>query len=204
MRLLSVVVAGCVALACGASAASAQRGPSWSGLYLGVHAGGGWSENVGADGNFDSSGFVGGGHIGFNFPTSGVVLGLEADISYAGIEKTLNDGMSVTFGTTWLGSVRGRVGLPIDQALIYLTAGLGLGGQDLSASGYGESLKGDTTMTGWVFGGGAEFAFSSSMTGRIEALHYRFADQEIKFSGGTATFDTNITAVRAGLSFKLN
>src|SRR5215470_18901965 len=51
----------------------------WTGLYVGVHVGGGWADlGVGDTG----SGFIGGGQVGYNYQISPQwVLGVEADVS---------------------------------------------------------------------------------------------------------------------------
>src|SRR5262245_39523907 len=58
---------------------------SWTGLYVGGHVGGAWSDvnwaNVNLTGervNNDASGVIGGGQIGYNVQFGAVVLGAEA------------------------------------------------------------------------------------------------------------------------------
>jgi outer membrane immunogenic protein len=72
-------------------AADAQRGPAypypayppppppvpyyiWTGVYAGVHAGGGWADLGFGD---TGSGFIGGGQIGYNYQINQWVFGLE-------------------------------------------------------------------------------------------------------------------------------
>jgi outer membrane immunogenic protein len=80
---------------------------AWSGFYVGVHAGYGWSDGdttigitdptgvaqtIAAAGGFplrysyDRSGYVAGGQLGFNYQTGPWVWGLEGDISATGID----------------------------------------------------------------------------------------------------------------------
>jgi outer membrane immunogenic protein len=64
---------------------------NWTGVYAGVHAGGGWADlGVGDTG----TGFTGGGQVGFNYQVNQWVWGLEADISGSGIKNNL-----ASFGT---------------------------------------------------------------------------------------------------------
>src|SRR5499427_8202777 len=60
---------------------------NWTGLYVGVHAGGGWADlGVGDTG----SGFLAGGQIGYNYQIGPQwVLGVEADIAGTGIKNNL-------------------------------------------------------------------------------------------------------------------
>ena len=133
---------------------------SWTGFYAGANVGFGgdrfeypfhaFSQQLQAEappltsstsGNFDltSSGFFGGGQVGYNYQYSNnVVLGLEADFQWSGIKGRFegnqiltNNGTSVstTFGTgseiAWFGIVRGRLGYAWDRLLLYATGGAG-------------------------------------------------------------------------------
>src|SRR6478735_3468050 len=111
--LLSLL-AGTAALAIAASAAQAADLPSraapapiiaavpiftWTGFYVGVNAGYGWNTNndrvfVPGFGFVDSGsngGFVGGGQIGYNYQFNQFVVGVEADIQYADINRNNNN-----------------------------------------------------------------------------------------------------------------
>src|SRR5215470_15188884 len=84
-------------------AADAPRGPAyrpppppppfynWTGLYVGVHVGGGWADlGIGDTG----SGFLGGGQVGYNYQISPQwVLGVEADVA----GTTIKDGVNASF-----------------------------------------------------------------------------------------------------------
>src|SRR5690242_14722055 len=72
------------------------RAFSWSGFYAGLNAGGGWGikqmdfRDFGTpflwNGTFTTTGFVGGGQVGFNYQWSNIVFGLEADAAWSGME----------------------------------------------------------------------------------------------------------------------
>jgi outer membrane immunogenic protein len=80
---------------------------SWSGFYLGVHAGVGWGRNQwsdfhdpivannnsvpGPDAVYKVNGAVAGGQIGFNWQVNWAVFGIEADASWAHIEGSGNN-----------------------------------------------------------------------------------------------------------------
>ncbi len=62
---------------------------SWTGFYVGAHAGYGWGhmmiDNFGFAGvpiySYNSNGFVGGGQAGYNWQIGQFVLGVEGDVS---------------------------------------------------------------------------------------------------------------------------
>src|SRR5437879_3177074 len=95
--LLSTVILASgtiVSEAADAPRAPAYRAPppplpfyNWTGLYVGVHVGGGWADlGVGDTG----SGFIGGGQVGYNYQINPQwVVGVEAEISGSGIKNNL-------------------------------------------------------------------------------------------------------------------
>jgi outer membrane immunogenic protein len=123
---------------------------SWSGFYLGVHAGVGWGRNQwsdfhdpivannnsvpGPDAVYKVNGAVAGGQIGFNWQVNWAVFGIEADASWAHIEGSGNN--SPPFGVNCLqqdggcqskidslGTITGRFGVAFDRALVYVKGG---------------------------------------------------------------------------------
>src|SRR3978361_1619505 len=77
---------------------------TWTGFYVGVNAGYGFSDNDRNNGSYygagttyygnDSSrdGFVGGGQIGYNYQIGNFVIGIEADAQYADLGGRSNNG----------------------------------------------------------------------------------------------------------------
>src|SRR5258705_2797567 len=71
---------------------------SWTGFYIGVNPGFASSRTkiTDADGwwagsplhEYTNWGFAGGGQIGFNYQTGGLVYGIEADLDWLGTKKT--------------------------------------------------------------------------------------------------------------------
>ena len=208
---------------------------TWTGFYAGVNAGWGWRdsdrESVVLGGatpgtlffdNDDDGGFTGGGQIGYNYQIGSFVLGLEADIQWADTDRRIDvafvpAGAPGTFvpGTfrsdlsDWFGTVRARAGVAFDRVLVYATGGLA----------YSDDV------TGWVVGGGVEWALpvnwfgSSAVTFGVEGLYLNFDEDD--FEGGTVgTFtpaggtpvavvtpavgggDTDFWVARAKLNFK--
>jgi len=126
----------------------------WSGVYLGLNAGGVWgtkyptlSANTGGalapfdstisaagSQSFRNSGFVGGGQVGINWQRQNLVFGIEADFEYfnpkgsqttAGfIPNTTNFTVAQSASANWLFTARPRIGLASGNWLIYVTGGV--------------------------------------------------------------------------------
>ena len=211
----------------------------WVGFYLGAHGGYGWGEN-----NFSRNenavplvqipgpglqGAVYGGHAGYNWQFGRAVAGLELDFSVADIRGSTQvnyvlpapSSVTTTFANKVesLGSIRARLGwLPMDNVLLYGTAGLGwerLGRTYTSAATSAAGVntfvsESATDRFGWVAGAGIETMLpGGNWIGRLEYLHYGFGTVEISFAAtiaGVSSFATagnhGIDILRAGLSYK--
>jgi outer membrane immunogenic protein len=111
----------------------------------------------------------------------------------------------------WLASVRGRLGYTWDRTLFYTTGGIGWGNFGYAANaafGASASTSSSDTRTGWVIGGGAEWAFAPGWSVRAEYLHYEFAGTSRTVpgaGGGTVSLgwqETSVDVVRAGLNYR--
>ena len=186
------------------------------------------------------SGVIGGGQAGYNWQTGAFVLGVETDFDGTSLSKTFNAvstpfaGSSVplfllgdTLGVhakaslDWLGSTRGRVGwvvTPDNRFMIYGTGGVAYGGGSANFSVYdatqGLFLSGNpsSSRTGWVAGGGAEYAWTNNITFKVEYLYYDLGKSNFStgpalvsaFNGVYATghIDYRANVVRAGVNYK--
>jgi outer membrane immunogenic protein len=123
------------------------------------------------------------------------VFGLEADLNGGRQSRTFTDGVdTVTLSSNYLGTLRLRAGLASGPALFYATGGLAFTSLKGEVEGEGSDSK---SKTGWVLGGGIEYAFSTNWTARLQALHHRFNfdldDVDAKYTVNTVT---------VGLSYK--
>jgi outer membrane immunogenic protein len=134
----------------------------------------------GGDDNGD--GFVGGGQIGYNYQFGTFVVGVEADLHWADLGGENGTATypaqwntygfrpaGVAGGIDWFGTVRARAGVAFGQALIYATGGFAYGGADDDNDDFG-LIDNDDVRTGWVLGGGVEYAFTNSLTLGLEGL----------------------------------
>jgi outer membrane immunogenic protein len=184
---------------------------SWSGLYIGVHAGHGWSDVDWTAGGTTASdtgaGWLGGGQVGYNWQRGALVFGVEADISGSGIEGATpcpTAAADCGHDVNWLASVRGRLGIAGNgnRTLFYATAGAAWADVDYTATGApGFSDR----HFGWVAGGGIEHMLTSQLSARIEYLYYDFDGVTAPagtLAGGAVDLDPSMHTVRAGFSFK--
>ncbi|ALA17935.1 MULTISPECIES: outer membrane protein [unclassified Chelatococcus] len=134
---------------------------TWTGFYVGVNAGYGFSDSgntryvgdalyldsVGVGDlpgslSLKSEGFLGGAQVGYNYQFGAFVVGLEADIQYADMSDTGTSFAAAGFAEgkkelEWFGTLRARLGFAaMDRLLIFATGGL---------------IYGDTKLTHSVF-----------------------------------------------------
>ncbi len=186
---------------------------SWTGIYIGLNAGYGfgnsqWSAFGVNTGNFNTSGFVGGGTLGGNYQFGSFVVGLEADGDYNGLNGTTSNancffiatGTSCQTSSTWLATVRGRAGFALDRVLFYGTAG-GAFGNIIAQSG---GLTDRNTKSGWTAGGGIEYAFLPNWTAKAEYLYVSLGNGACSLTclGGPGTVSLNENIVRTGINYK--
>ena len=181
---------------------------TWTGFYLGANAGYVSSHNR-LDGSVpaldailpgigtlaletSSEGFTGGGQLGYNYQFgagSGVVLGLEADFAYTGLDRTVALPIPAALGLQGrfrshldeLGTIRARLGYAYGRFMLYGTGGFAYGEtvREASLTAGGQSLARvtvDDLDVGYAVGGGLEYALLTygpgAVTLRGEYLHY--------------------------------
>jgi outer membrane immunogenic protein len=163
---------------------------SWTGFQIGVQGGWGWTnftrETAGVvTSDWDPDGFLAGGHVGALYQWNMLVLGVEGDGEWWGIEGDDGGQGGVTDDVdgNWLASVRGRLGVAFDRFLIYGTGGWAWGDADIEQSAGAASATVDVTFDGWTAGGGIEYAVTDHF---IAGLEYRFTEFDSESVGGTA------------------
>jgi outer membrane immunogenic protein len=189
-------------------------------------------------------GFIGGGQMGYNWQvTPTAVVGLEADWqsfaahgtqSYSDSISTFVPGggfVTDTIGTSyraktsWLGTIRGRIGFARNDLLFYGTGGIAFGrigisgtaseAADLSAAGAGPFASTTPfnvmqTRMGWTLGAGVEGALVGDWSWKLEYLYVDLGSIAGTFTpqtfaaGETLTVQSRFNAnlVRAGLNFR--
>jgi outer membrane immunogenic protein len=185
--------------------APVPQAANWSGIYVGLHGGYGWSDvEACEDGggcfepDVDIEGAVFGGQIGANWQWNSFVLGAEADASWSGIDADLGDDGDRDL-YDYLASARLRAGFAVDRFLAYGTGGLGITSIDYADD---EDDENDNTQFGWVLGGGAEVLVTDNVTVGAEYLHYQFDNVIEELDGGEV--DTDADVIRARVNVKFN
>lgn len=199
-----LVAAALVMLAAPAFAADYRRPPqyadplvaaplfNWTGFYVGLNGGYGWGTGAGVS----TSGFVGGGQLGFNYQLNGgLVLGAETDIALSGMDGTA---AGVTFSTDYLGSVRARLGYAVDRVMLYGTGGLAYGRGDLQIGG----LSNKQIQWGWALGGGIEAMVAPQLSARIEYLYMDLGHETYGSVFGPVNVGLTTGLLRAGVNYK--
>jgi outer membrane immunogenic protein len=206
---------------------------SWTGCYIGAQ--GGYSsgrtnaisagtENGVPDGTLGAvkvpsntlQGGLGGGTLGCNYQfAKSWVLGVEGDGSWGSITGSsilpsppFFPGYQEDFKETWLATVRGRLGYSFDRLLIYATGGGAFAGatiHEYAISSPSTSATDTQTLSGWIVGGGVEYAFWRHWSLKVEYLHADLGTTRFfaTFPGFTAE-DRRVTddIVRAGINYR--
>lgn len=172
---------------------------TWTGCYLGISGGGAWGKATsygnGTNNGFpngtpvgalknetDLSGGLVGGTIGCNYQVGGFVFGIEADDSWTNkkgasnlLAPAFNPNFREEIDEKWLATLRGRLGYAFGPALLYATGGGAWAGVSIHefstlAPAVATATE-EKTLSGWVLGGGLEWAFAPSWSAKAEYLH---------------------------------
>lgn len=177
---------------------------TWTGFYIGANAGYSFGRFT-ADGRLfnDPDGFIGGGQLGYNIQFGQFVAGLEAD--FQGADLRGNGGAFLPVGSSakidYFGTVRGRLGVAFDRALIYATGGYAFVNAKISIPGL---LSDDKMHNGYALGAGIEYALTDNLTLRGEYLYIDVEKKTYSGFGGlpVARAGADFSTVRAAVNYK--
>lgn len=201
--------------------------PLWTGFYAGVNAGYTWMKSpvkvlavgsgavMGSEEQWtpypfaapgvavlNSSGFLGGGQVGYNVQIGRFVIGAEGEFEgLLGGKKTatfvspgpIAPSVSVTqIGRAWdwAGAATARAGfLVMPTLLVYAKGGAGFGhaaanvlDYSTTALGYGAGVAGHV-YGGWAYGGGVEWMLSPHLSLKVEYLHFDLGKHQASVQG---------------------
>jgi outer membrane immunogenic protein len=205
---------------------------NWSGCYIGLNAGGGWTQteftntvnttafghlNPGESFSYTNSGFIGGGQVGCNYQINQWVLGVEGTLAGTTIKgdatnlAILNDDVFTTKINS-LGTVTARIGYAWNNVLLYAKGGYAGANVQFSVSdtvgpnfGAGSQTR---WQSGWMVGGGFEYGLTPNWIIGAEYNYIDLGTANYEVGGGSSVgsyaFDvrTRISTVLARLSYK--
>ena len=204
MPLSAYALAAALALAHAGSATAADmplKAPdpappawSWTGLYTGVHVGGGWGSTSfldnataaippGSRETFNSlSGPLGGTQTGVRVQWGQFVVGVESTFSWADIDQTIPTGSvafpgeTVNFGVRYMYTATGQVGFAWDRLLFYGKGGYGGGLANITISAPVAvglvAASQSRHLNGWTAGAGIEYMLLQNLSLGVEYDHY--------------------------------
>jgi outer membrane immunogenic protein len=192
---------------------------SWTGCYVGFHAGGdfgrsNWTMPNGGAAGVNTNGAIGGGQVGCNYQANAFVIGGEAEVWASGLKGStaLQDPIFIRNVNTYetrsdfAGDLALRGGFAIDRLLMFGKVGLALARYEYSYTNQNTgAYAGEATHTGLLLGLGAEFAFDSHWSVKAEYDHIDYGHDSIGMSGG-ATFNASLAnvenIVKAGANYR--
>lgn len=196
----------CFALVCATSGSAFANdfygGPSaastpgrFSGLYAGADIGAG----IGSAGKINTSGYIGGAHVGYALQAGRVIVAAEIDTMTSTLSaKTFN---STSFEQRFLSTARGRLGYVFADLAVYATGGLAF-----STSAYRDADGlARSSIKGVAYGAGVEWSPISKIGLRVEALRYDFGTQTYALPsapGDTVSLSTATNMLRAGAHYR--
>ncbi|MGA2352022.1 MAG: outer membrane beta-barrel protein [Terracidiphilus sp.] len=143
--------------------------------------------------NLHPTGFTGGLQFGYNLQIAKWVLGAEADYGVLAASRTSSGvgfytdsdygtfTITQTVSTDWMSSARARVGRTLgNRALLFATGGAAETVVRYSSlftdnyENYNEAATPKVLKTGWIIGGGAEYALNRHWSARAEYLYADF------------------------------
>jgi outer membrane immunogenic protein len=185
----------------------------------------------GGTGSANGPNFLGGGQVGCNWQSDTIVYGLEGDFDYFRSNPqfingtgTLADGattftVSQMLTTSYLATLRPRLGVTADKNLFYIT-----GGAAFTKASYTQTYvdaaiplgtgiaTGSKTLVGWTAGAGWEYAWTDHWVLRLEYLFTSFPGSVgatgliADAAGGSNPLQGSanlvIQTARAGVNFK--
>ena len=228
---------------------------NWTGCYLGTNSGSSFSRSninyaqgpstgFGAppstaavgfaeSNNLNTTGYIGGGQVNCNFQISNWVVGAETDLAWrknTGTFTRILNGASDYYSETneqkWLGTVRGRLGLAVDNFLFgsnylfYVTGGLAYGRvyhaltQASLGPVSGRTLEDSAVKAGWTVGVGVEQAITPKWSLGFEYLYVNLGSNDYGLSAATintlaypattAHFEDTSHLIRGKINYKLD
>ena len=197
-------------------------GGRFAGPYIGLTAGIGTLDSRQTspletiDAKSHATRFVPGAVLGYDIQCDRTVAGIVGDISYLGFKTDSGwplDGIGTRSKIDMYETLRGKLGLTLrDDLLLYGTAGLAFANVTSTLTSAAPSPVFTQTdkhgKTGFVWGGGLEFARSDRMKWNAEALHVGLGHESYDYNclvgcSASADWKNSFWVARLGLTITL-
>jgi len=200
--ILAMTVATIAAASGSATAADLPRGQApynspaqfsvynWGGAYAGLNVGYDWGSVTNS--SIKPSGLEGGVQAGYNWQNGQFVFGGETDLQITGADDTF---APYKFSNPWFGTLRGRVGIAMNNILFYGTAGLAYGTIKGEISGLAETK----THVGWAGGLGMEIGLTPNWSAKAEYLYMDLSNRAYSITGVNNGLESNM--LRFGINY---
>lgn len=219
---------------------------TWRGFYVGGHAGLATGETTGQleipdrmrgddialiqvqnglqgaianllSSDYNLTGALYGGHVGFNHQMGNLVLGIEGTYSFADIDGDATCAVIFTCRREidWLATAEGRIGYAFGHSMVYARGGVAWGDVNTNVDLLGlgiVTLDGGETHTGWTVGFGFEHAISNNIIARVEYSHVDLGEETHRlgldvFGNPTGVtvpskVDVELDTIKVGVSVK--
>jgi outer membrane immunogenic protein len=193
---------------------------SWSGFYVGAHGGWGWGSSYLEDPFFThpismpveykSNGPIVGGQIGANWQYGNVVVGVEADGSWASMRSaSVTNPVPGQFGNgieiNALATATGRVGYTMGYWLVYAKAGGAWANMKFVTNSLGSQVVTyNENRFGATAGAGMEVAFLRNVSAKVEYNFLYFPEHSLVFMhpDSVSRFDHYVHLVKAGINVR--
>jgi outer membrane immunogenic protein len=227
---VSLGVLGLMSPALGADLSTFMKAPpvaspvyDWSGFYVGGYGGGGLGNhnynnangpllNTNFTVNYDSTGGIAGGEVGYNVQSGNIVFGVEATGFWSGIkgsDATQQLGVIDQSNLRWGGALLARGGIAVDRLLLFFTGGWGFGNIVHTSTAAGFPIDQYTNkQSGLAAGGGIAYAITDNVIGKLEYRYYNLGRYDRPGNPLTPngqlpyTVDSSYSVVTVGLDFK--
>ncbi|HEY0722161.1 MAG TPA: outer membrane beta-barrel protein [Gammaproteobacteria bacterium] len=191
--------------------ASFAAASDWMGPYIGAHASYLQDNNVKMDSggsssnSFDMTGALGGVQGGYNWASGGMVLGIQASASVGDVngDTECAPGAGVQCGAKMdqLYTITGKVGVPLNNFLLYASLGGASAQIEAKLSSGGVEITDSNYTTGWLAGLGGAMAFNNHWNGFVEVNYLDFGSNDY-ISGSGISIENKFYALNLGVNYK--
>jgi outer membrane immunogenic protein len=194
---------------------------NWSGLYVGAHVGGGWSEKCfnqvspaapfSDTGCHDATGWLGGGQVGYNWQQANWLFGIEASgsaLDFSGNHRppvgSINDNLTVSSEISSLFLFTGRVGMTWSQAVAYVKGGAAWTREKYRFTEIA-TIETRQSRWGWTIGTGLEVGITPNWSVALEYNYVDFGDENTNLGNGQIiAVEQSMHLGTARLNYRIN